>query len=275
MEEKKNKVRRGRKQKYSIADMQRFAAAKGGKCLSPEYTGAFHKLQWECKEGHTWVADASSIVHHDTWCAKCSRKASGDRKRGTLRQMQQLAETKGGKCLSDTYTHSKIKLQWQCAEGHVWSASSGNISNGAWCSKCSTKKRGCKTSTNLKTFQDIAISRGGKCLSLEYIRARTNLRWECAKGHQWMARPFAVKAGNWCPRCSSNGKRTVEDLQAFAEQHGGQCLSTEYVYDKPIRWKCSKGHPFERGIEILRSGRWCPACRKEQRKLAKEQPPIQ
>ena len=58
-------------------------------------------------------------------------------RRLTIEEMQALAAKKGGKCLSTQYINSKIKLKWQCAEGHIWEATPSSIKNGGtWCTEC-------------------------------------------------------------------------------------------------------------------------------------------
>ena len=46
-----------------------------------------------------------------------------------------------------------------------------------------------------------AAERGGECLSKRYGGPDVHLRWRCASGHTWMARPSYVRQGNWCPTC--------------------------------------------------------------------------
>ena len=50
----------------------------------------------------------------------------------------------------------------------------------------------------------LAMSRGGKCLSIDYKNSRTALKWECSEGHQWWGVPAKVKYGSWCKICSGN-----------------------------------------------------------------------
>jgi hypothetical protein len=54
--------------------------------------------------------------------------------------MHQIAQERGGSCLSDKYVNNNTKLNWQCAEGHEWSAVPSSIKNGTWCRKCSRAK---------------------------------------------------------------------------------------------------------------------------------------
>ncbi|MDH5675755.1 MAG: hypothetical protein OEZ06_26760 [Myxococcales bacterium] len=58
--------------------------------------------------------------------------------RATIEQMQQLAETRGGRCLSATYVNARTKLGWQCAEGHRFSLRPKEVSAGRrWWKKSS------------------------------------------------------------------------------------------------------------------------------------------
>ena len=34
--------------------------------------------------------------------------------------MRELAQQKGGKCLSNKYINVDTKLRWKCGEGHIW-----------------------------------------------------------------------------------------------------------------------------------------------------------
>ena len=53
---------------------------------------------------------------------------------------------------------------------------------------------------NIMEMQEIARQKGGKCLSNEYINARTSLIWQCNKGHKWKAEPQSIKyLKTWCP----------------------------------------------------------------------------
>lgn len=55
----------------TIADLQKIAKQKGGKCHSKVYKGVASKYSWECKLGHKWEAIGRNIKQGQ-WCAKCS-----------------------------------------------------------------------------------------------------------------------------------------------------------------------------------------------------------
>lgn len=181
--------------------------------------------------------------------------------REKLREMQQFAQSKGGKCLSEGYMGSNSKLIWECSYGHVWSAKPGHIKNGVWCPHCAGKAK-----LTLNEMQEIARSRGGECLSKEYVNQKTKLRWRCSQGHEWEALPLNVKRGKWCLACSGSQKSTIEEMQQIAESRGGACVSSIYINDRTkLRWRCSESHEWEAVPNSIKRGTWCPVCGRERK----------
>jgi hypothetical protein len=110
--------------------------AKGGRCLSNKYINNATKLRWECKKGHIWIAKSGNIKN-GKWCPKCSYEYRAGLRRGNIQDMQKIAESRGGKCLSEKYTNVDNKLKWQCNKGHIWEAIPSSIKRGSWCPRCS------------------------------------------------------------------------------------------------------------------------------------------
>jgi len=123
-------------QKNTIDKIDRLARLKGGRCLSTIYVNRRHKLQWQCKERHTWETPAGSIIS-GRWCPECAIKKRSDALRGSIKEMQAIAEERGGKCLSGKYINSNSRLLWECAHGHSWKATPGSVKSGTWCPECS------------------------------------------------------------------------------------------------------------------------------------------
>ena len=48
------------------------AASLGGRCLTESYGNSHGKYAWRCKEGHTWMATANSVLHGGSWCPQCA-----------------------------------------------------------------------------------------------------------------------------------------------------------------------------------------------------------
>jgi len=144
-----------------------------------------------------------------------------------MQAMQQLAASRGGKCLSDTYVNNQTKLLWQCHEGHQWKAIPNSIKRGTWCPVCADTTRGnALRITTIEHMQKLAEERGGKCLSNTYINESKKLLWECKFGHKWQASTNPVKRGTWCPECSSGlGERIC---RAYFEQLFGEEFPKSY-----------------------------------------------
>jgi len=203
--------------------------------------------------------------------------------RYNMEDMQFYAALKGGRCLSKEYVNSNTKLEWQCGKGHRWEADIRIIKQGGWCRACLKYNR---NEEIMQELQEVALDRGGKCLSTEYRDWHGKLTWQCGKGHEWEAKALHIKNGNsWCPHCSRKVKLTIDQMGQTAKSRGGKCLSRKYVNTfTKLLWQCEKGHTWKATPNKINSGQWCPHydCRyrkvseklradiKEMQELAKE-----
>lgn len=65
-----------------------------------------------------------------------------------------------------------------------------------------------RTKLTIDDMQTFATKRGGKCLSDEYINSFSKLKWLCANGHVWEAKPGnVIRLGSWCPYCNKRNIR--------------------------------------------------------------------
>ena len=109
--------------------------------------------------------------------------------------------------------------------------------------------------------QQIAESRGGKCLSKKYIDNHAHLLWQCKKGHTWKTMPLGITKGSWCPHCAGTAKHTIEQMQQWAKEKGGKCLSKEYINNSTkLTWQCKEGHTWEGKPNDIQQGKWCQQC---------------
>ena len=145
-------------------------------------------------------------IKRGTWCPICGDKRSGrKRTKHTNDEMNALAKTKGGICISGTYINSRSRFRWRCVIGHEWETQASVVMAGHWCPKCEKLQLGRKYALTLEQIQATAKERGGQCLSDAYLNTRQKLTWRCAEGHTWQANANSVRQGSWCPIC--RGKR--------------------------------------------------------------------
>ena len=184
----------------------------------------------------------------------------------TIKEMQELANDRGGKCLSKKYINTDTKLKWQCEKGHQWENTPYHIKAGQWCPVCGHIESANKRRGNIEQMQELATKFGGKCLSIIYVNTDSKLIWQCSEGHKWGARPDSIKQGQWCPisgRIKAGNKRrgNIQQMGEIAEKRGGRCLSENYVSNlKLLTWKCANGHVWEASPGNIKSGTWCPFC---------------
>ena len=146
--------------------MQNLATPHGGKCISESYQGSHAKLKWQCKEGHVWEAVLCNIKS-GSWCPFCSGRHK------TIQDMQKLAADMRGKCLSEKYIRSDMKLEWMCKDGHIFHMCSNAVRQGSWCPKC---RHGHQYGYVLEDMQQWAFKKGGKCLASIYSGIHTNVK---------------------------------------------------------------------------------------------------
>ncbi len=126
-----------------IQKLTELAKARGGDCLSTIYLGRKAKLEWVCKEGHTWEAVPDSILR-GTWCPVCANVQRFRKQRLSslfspddwLEVLRRHARSKGGELLSSIYTNAKTRLRWRCKFNHEWLAMPTWVRQGAWCPYC-------------------------------------------------------------------------------------------------------------------------------------------
>jgi len=111
------------------------AKQNNGKCLSRQYQSSRSPLEWECEVGHRWSAVPASI-RQGNWCEKCLRAKSGSSQRGNIKEMQKIANDRGGECISQDYVNSQTELEWKCHYGHEWKAVPNSVKQGSWCPDC-------------------------------------------------------------------------------------------------------------------------------------------
>lgn len=183
--------------KLSLEECIEIARLNGGLCLSKKYYNNYTKMLWECENGHQWENSFMHVKNGKQWCPYCA----GLKLENGLLLAQQVAENKGGKCLSKKYTNNREKLLWQCDNGHKWYADLNHVKDGnKWCPYCAGNIK-----YNIEYCRKFARDKGGRCLSEEYINGREKLLWECENLHTWSARFNKIKnAGQWCPECCAS-----------------------------------------------------------------------
>lgn len=114
-------------------------------------------IDYICVNGHNNITyDITLINHHKkldsiidktlvkSICIGCTRKRILIKH--SLESLQQIAEEKKGKCLSVKFRTIDDKYEFQCANGHIWTACGSDMTRGSWCDQCNSNiyERTCK-----------------------------------------------------------------------------------------------------------------------------------
>ena len=238
-----------------LAELRALAERRGGECLARSCRSGHERLTWRCVQGHRFVSTGNR-VKQGKWCGRCRGTVRGD-----IERMRRTAQSLGGECLSRRYLGVSTKLRWRCRKGHEWNAVPGSIVQGTWCRLCRTRGGHSLARLSIGIMRQMATDRGGVCLSAIYQGTRVPLRWRCARGHKWMARPGQMRRGQWCPVCAHAIRGTLEAMRELAMQRGGRCLSRVWNnHREPLAFECGRGHRFRMLASVIKTGVWCPTC---------------
>jgi hypothetical protein len=239
------KANEKRRLSNGLARLQELAASRGGVCLSSTYLGHGRLYRFRCRESHEWTTEGSNVLR-GSWCLICANEA----KRTTylladgLAQLAHAAKSKGGQCESTAYLGRQHKYRFVCARGHRWEASGTNILNGGWCLACSLDAR----RLGLKAAQDVAVARGGRCLSTQYQNTQQKLQWVCHAGHAWQATLGSTKRGHWCPECAHAARVSSRSSKARLRYSG----MGRHAHESPLQTPAaSQQATSDRPIEAL------------------------
>ncbi|WJN78176.1 hypothetical protein OH687_15205 [Burkholderia anthina] len=245
---------------------QELLSERGLVCHEGTYLGQTARQHFTCRSGHEWTTEARKILdgHGCPRCAKIELAACLLHSDG-LERLHEAAAERGGRCLTDTYIGIAAHYEWECAEGHRWTAVAHRIVDGGWCPHCARIRHGeqQRDPNGLQRLQAAAALRGGQLLSTEYHVTNSKYRFRCARGHEWTTWGHLVLGGAWCRHCANLAKRrTIEDMQAIAAERGGRCLSTEYHGNRvKLTWQCAHGHVWDSMPNtVVNRGAWCPNC---------------
>lgn len=112
-----------------------------------------------------------------------------------IKDMQEIALSKSGKCLSKEYINSTSQLEWMCQRGHTWDMPYSVVQQGGWCEQCA------KNDKWIENVRELAEENGGIYLSDIYVKGRTPIKFQCDKGHKFLLSLSSLKNGSWCRLC--------------------------------------------------------------------------
>lgn len=198
----------------------------------------------------------------------------------TIELMRQIANGRGGKCLSTKYINQRTPLEWECAEGHYWSAKPSDVKGtknkpGTWCKICGKFSSAQKRMRSIQDMHELANNKGLLFHSTTYNGSSEKHLWWC-KEHkvEFSATPRSVQQNDRpCPRCQ--GIPTLTELNELARSMRknslAKCFSRSYQNTSSLlEWQCgiAEHPPFKKSYRSVKhDGSWCDQCPKERAKI--------
>ena len=223
MAPKKGSIRK----KWTLLDLQQYAASKGGLCLSDAFLTLHSKYSFSCSQNHKWQATANATLKQGQWCNKCwlSRHSMD------WNLFRKIVFEKGGKVISGSMVNGNVFHQIQCSKGHVWPQKPYNIVSGKWCKKCVDEIK----ATPLKDILKIVATRHGKVVSQQGLK---KFSVECEVGHTWQTESKIIKNGHWCPYCKNKTEQMVRACFEYI-------FRTTFSMVRPSWLRSKTGYPLQ------------------------------
>lgn len=219
-----------------------------------QYINTSTKIEFQCKNGHKFIASPGHVKSSNSWCKKCSNNCPEQAKESFY---DSVAE-RGGPIIGE-YINKRTKVLVRCSNGHEFDCIPTNTKNkGAWCPKCYGN---CPDQAR-ESFYNIVEQRGG-CVVGKYINSHVKVKIRCQNNHEWDANPTDIKTSNsWCPKCSDKCPiQSKERFYAKVQEKEGIILGSYINATTKVLIKCNKHHQWlAEPHSITSHNTWCPHC---------------
>lgn len=244
--------------------------------------GSDKKMEWICKEKHTWKVKVKSRTTFSTGCPVCSRRKVDAKVNSLAATHPHLAIQASGWDAETFLSGSEKVVLWKCEQGHLWkSPIATRAGGGGNCPACYPRTRFASNADKSKlldrvldkeylslaiTNPDLALQAFGWDPKSVTAGSSYNLDWRCEKGHIWNT-AVRNRAKNGCPYCAN--QRVLQgynDLKTnfpeiALEADGWDPESVIPGTHKKLRWKCKELHTWEMTVvNRTRLGQNCPYC---------------
>jgi len=238
-----------------LEEIREAAKKQNFECLAKRYRGVRQIIRLRCANGHTISRYAECTLANNIKCEKCEKER-------TERRVKEAARELGWRVLPGKKEGQGLARRWKfkCEAGHTFHRIAGKVlAKEARCESCYQEEL-------LDLIESVARERGGRLVTRSPGRAAKAHMIRCSEGHQFeRTGKELLWQSRWCPECTSrDGSAMMKRIEDLAGRNGGRCLSRRYQpAPKKMSFVCRKGHKWRAiGSALVRTGRWCPECRK-------------
>lgn len=259
--------------RLDIKILHKIAKERGGKLLSTKYTNTTTKLEWECLVGHKWHSVAGSIIGNrranGTWCPYCKHTS---RSEAICRiYLEKMFNRKFIKCRPKWLLGKKgvpLELDGYCEELSLAFEHQGPQHYNEHFRFFSKSTTDLKERDKLK--RKICKKQGVRLIEIPSL----NVHLPFGQLEEFLLKeikklrlskklvPYKLNSKIFCHVWAPRHNEALKKAQEIARSRKGKCLSTEYINSRiPLRWKCRKGHQWNKILHKISSGHWCPKCK--------------
>ena len=167
--------------------------------------GTKRRLQWKCKEGHTW-STTGDARKRGSGCPKCYGNVVNTGVNDLATLNPNLASQAHGWDPTLISIYSGQKLEWKCKEGHTWKAVVAARSIGSNCPVCANQLLVIGVNDLATLNPNLASQAHGWDPTQVLTGSGQRRQWICSKGHVWTATiGTRHRAGYGCPSCALSG----------------------------------------------------------------------
>ena len=180
--------------------------------------GSEARVEWQCKNGHKWVASIGQRTNRGTGCRSCLKLPIVGVE-DLLTTHPEIAAQADGWDPTKYSKGSQSKLKWKCLEGHTYHAQINTRTSGklrrnlkgeliryaSGCPICSGKQVLKGTNDLASQYPEIAAEAYDWDPSTLVTGTDKARRFKCSEGHIYEAQVRNRTAGHNCPTCSPSG----------------------------------------------------------------------
>ena len=228
------------------------------------------KVQWKCKNNHSWVARINSRTTPLQMrnCPYCSGKKVQPDFNDLSTTHPEIAKFVYNSDPTKVSKGSRKKIQWQCELGHIWSAVPNTIIRGRWCPVCSGSKVLAGFNDLATTHPELSKEADGWDPKTSSKGSEKKVGWKCINNHFWLSTISSrTNMNSGCPVCS--GSKVLAGFNDLATTHpelskeadGWDPKTSSKGSIRKLSWKCELGHQYLMSPNSKTNGKYgCPIC---------------
>lgn len=241
--------------KYSYDFVKEYVENNGDKLLSTEYKTMNDKLDFECKNGHTFSMTFSKYYYSGRRCRKCHDEQTRIKVTEVINYLKN--HLPGYSIVENTYVKASEKSEFICPEGHHFKQTFIQLKYNHLCPECFKLKR----ELNSEIANNVFAEDGYKLIGT-YVNQSEKVLVECPNGHQTKISLTKFKRGNRCPLCQHQSfKYSQEFVEEYFKSYGYTVIDEYKGNQEKIKTICPNGHTFITTLGMFKNQKCrCTQC---------------